>query len=440
MPNLVGKTYADAQAAAESVGLKVARSAFEPSDQPDDTVLSQDPSSGSVDPGTTIKLTLALGDQTVPVPDLRGRSESEALNLIAAAKLTIGTRTDAFDDFIPVGNVVSQDPGPGVVVTQGLAVNYVISKGPEPTPTPSPSPTPSPTPPPTAAPTPTPTPGPRNVGNYVCMTLGAATAALQADGFAVGTVTPIAPGTPTNAWVVVRSRARQPARIDHGIARSTWASTIRSRRPPRARPDRSGGARLAVCFAEERSTLLPVGRDASSRGPSPAGGPEPPEAVAIICSAPARTARCSASNSTGTKSRSRSASPERRAGLRRPARPVDRGDGSALPAASMLHARERHPAAIEPAESDLARHGLPEVPTGRTGGRGSVADPAAGRLRLGCAAVRAPPHRHGRMVAANAGTVEAFTRWPVADAVPGRGAPSRGYLMIVMVFWAEVLP
>ncbi len=203
VPNLVGKTYADAQAAAESVGLKVARSDFKPSDQPDDTVLSQDPSSGSVDSGTTIKLTLALGDQTVPVPDLRGRSESEALNLIAAAKLTIGTRTDAYDDFIPVGNVVSQDPGPGVVVTQGLAVNYVISKGPEPTPTPSPSPTPSPTPPPTAAPTPTPTPGPRNVGNYVCMALGAAKTALENDGFVLGTVTPIPGGTAANDWVVV---------------------------------------------------------------------------------------------------------------------------------------------------------------------------------------------------------------------------------------------
>ena len=86
----------------------------------------------TVDPGTTIELTLALGDETVAVPDLRGKSESEALNLIAGAKLTIGTRAEAFDAFIPAGAVVSQDPGPGVVVTQGLAVNYVVSKGLEP--------------------------------------------------------------------------------------------------------------------------------------------------------------------------------------------------------------------------------------------------------------------------------------------------------------------
>jgi beta-lactam-binding protein with PASTA domain len=190
VPNLVGMSYQKAQAEAEDAGLVVARSAFEPSDQPDGTVLAQAPGSGAtVEPGTMIELTLALGDQTVAVPDLRGKSESEALNLIAGAKLSIGTRTEAFDAFIPAGAVVSQDPEPGVV-TQGLAVNYVVSKGPEPTPSPSPSPSPSPTleppPVPTAPPAATPTPAPLNVGDYRCLALADATTAILADGFTVG--------------------------------------------------------------------------------------------------------------------------------------------------------------------------------------------------------------------------------------------------------------
>ncbi|MBI3744999.1 MAG: Stk1 family PASTA domain-containing Ser/Thr kinase [Chloroflexi bacterium] len=161
VPNLVGMTYEAAQAAASDLNLKVARTAFLPSDKPDNTVLSQDPASGAAaEPGSTIKLTLALGKQTVPVPDLRGKSETDAVNRIAASQLTIGTRTEAYDPFIPAGNVVTQDPGPGQVVTQGLAVNYVVSKGPQPTPSPSPSPTPSPTPVPTLPPTPVPTPTP----------------------------------------------------------------------------------------------------------------------------------------------------------------------------------------------------------------------------------------------------------------------------------------
>lgn len=219
VPELAGKSYEEAQQAADDLGLVVIRFKFEASDQPDGTVLSQDPEAGTkVDPGTAIRLTLALGDETVSVPDLRGRIESEALNLISTAGLKIGIRTEAFDPFIPAGAVVSQDPGPGLVVTKGLEVNYVISKGLEPTPTPSPTPTPTPeptptptpapTPTPTPDPTPTPTPGPRNVGNYVCQTLDAATASLTADGFVLGTVTAVPAGTPDGTWIVV---AQTPA-------------------------------------------------------------------------------------------------------------------------------------------------------------------------------------------------------------------------------------
>ena len=144
VPNLVGSSYEAARTAAEKLGLKVARAGFEASDQPDGTVLRQDPAAGgSADPGSTIELRLALGDQTAAVPDLRGKGESDALNLIATAKLTIGTRTEAFDSVIPAGAVVSQDPGAGLIVTQGQPVDYVVSKGPEPSPSPSPSPSPT---------------------------------------------------------------------------------------------------------------------------------------------------------------------------------------------------------------------------------------------------------------------------------------------------------
>ena len=186
VPGLVGMTYDQAKKAAETLGLAVARAGFEPSTQPDGTVLRQAPAAGGkVNPGTTIELTLALGHQAVPVPDLKGKSESDALNLIASAGLTIGTRTEVFDASMPAGSVVSQDPGPGVVVTPGLGVNYVVSRGPAPSSSPSPSPSPSPPP----APTPSSSPGPVNVGNYGCLTMDEATAAITADGFAVGPVT-----------------------------------------------------------------------------------------------------------------------------------------------------------------------------------------------------------------------------------------------------------
>src|SRR5206468_10653964 len=102
------------------------------------TVTQQDPIAGTnVALGSTIKLTIAIGAATTTVPDLRGKSESEALNLIPAAGLTIGARTDAYDPVVPVGFVVAQNPGPGAIVAKATVVDYVVSKGPEPSPSPS---------------------------------------------------------------------------------------------------------------------------------------------------------------------------------------------------------------------------------------------------------------------------------------------------------------
>jgi len=163
VPDFTGKTFTEAQTLASSLNLQVVESAFATSDQPIGTVTQQDPIAGTQVPAnSTIKLTIATGPTTTIVPDLRGKSESEALNLIAAAGLKIGTRTDAYDTVVPLGFILTQDPGPGAPVAKQTAVNYVVSKGPEPSapPTPTPVPTQPPTPPPTPKPTPAPTPVP----------------------------------------------------------------------------------------------------------------------------------------------------------------------------------------------------------------------------------------------------------------------------------------
>ena len=182
VPNLVGMTFDEAQAAAQAVGLDVARFAFATpaaSDQPVDTVLGQDPPAGtSVLPGSSINLTLSRGSDTATVPDLVGKTESEALNLIFTAGLQVGTRTEDFSPTIPVGSIIDQDPQPGLVVTRGLLVNYVVSKGPEPTPTPAPTAVPTPTP--------TPAPTPKAVRDYRCVALALAEAQINTDGFKVG--------------------------------------------------------------------------------------------------------------------------------------------------------------------------------------------------------------------------------------------------------------
>jgi serine/threonine-protein kinase len=179
VPNLVGLSFDQAQAAASAKGLTVDRAAFVDASAAVDTILSQDPAPGSVvAPGSTISLTLARGPDTTIVPNLLDQTESVAANLIVQAGLQIGTRTEDFDPSIPAGSIIGQDPQAGISVTRGLAVNYVVSKGPEPTPSPTPTPRPTPTP----SPTPTPGPTQTTVENYVCQPLALAVAQIQSKG------------------------------------------------------------------------------------------------------------------------------------------------------------------------------------------------------------------------------------------------------------------
>ena len=159
VPSFVNLAYADAEAMAADLGLTVVRAGSEErTDVAADTVLSQDPPEGTPVPvDTEIRLTVARGKESAIVPDLRGKLESEALQMVITEGLGVGTRTEAFDPFVPAGAVVSQSPGPGILVAPGTPVDYVISKGPEPSPSPTESPTPSPSPTlsPTASPSPT---------------------------------------------------------------------------------------------------------------------------------------------------------------------------------------------------------------------------------------------------------------------------------------------
>jgi hypothetical protein len=185
VPNLIGKTFEQAQLAASAVGLTVQQAGFEQSSASVGTVTKQDPPEGTlVTSGSTVNVTIAIGAETTIVPDLRLKTEREALNLIAQAGLAIGKRTEAFDAIVPALSVISQTPGPLQSVARGSSVDYVVSKGPEPTPTPAP--TPQPTPPPTPPPA---TPRPQNVGNYMCTLLAIATGAIQDDNFTVGNIT-----------------------------------------------------------------------------------------------------------------------------------------------------------------------------------------------------------------------------------------------------------
>jgi beta-lactam-binding protein with PASTA domain len=66
----------------------------------------------------------------IAVPDVVGQAEADANTAITDAGL-VAARSEAADDTVPAGNVISQDPAAGTMVDAGATVNIVVSTGPD---------------------------------------------------------------------------------------------------------------------------------------------------------------------------------------------------------------------------------------------------------------------------------------------------------------------
>jgi len=67
----------------------------------------------------------------VTVPNCVGMTQSAAEATITSARLTLGTVTEQFNDTVPAGQVITQNPVAGASVAEGSSVALVVSKGPE---------------------------------------------------------------------------------------------------------------------------------------------------------------------------------------------------------------------------------------------------------------------------------------------------------------------
>jgi serine/threonine-protein kinase len=106
--------------------------AYETSDTvPLDTIIRTDPVAGTKVPeNTSITVYVSSGKNTIKVPGtLIGLTESEATAALMAAKLMLGTITQANSATIPAGTVIETDPVANADVAEGSVVNLVISNG-----------------------------------------------------------------------------------------------------------------------------------------------------------------------------------------------------------------------------------------------------------------------------------------------------------------------
>ena len=146
VPSLVGLSLDQAQQALRDANLAVGDTTSVPSDEPRNTVTKVSPKEGETVPtGTKVDLRYASGQNKVP--DVVGKDEGTARNMLEQAGFTVPNAQEQETADQPAGTVLSQSPAAGETSRLGSTVTLVVATTP---PTPSETPTtPSGTPTPT---------------------------------------------------------------------------------------------------------------------------------------------------------------------------------------------------------------------------------------------------------------------------------------------------
>jgi serine/threonine-protein kinase len=163
---LVTQQYDAAAPQLQRIGVIAARQNADSNVVPPGTVLSSDPAAGTrVPKGSTVTLAVAQVPG-VDVPDVRGKSQEDAVNILRFAGLQ-PTPTPQASDTVPRDQAIGTDPAAGTRVDRGSAVRVFMSTG----------------------------PSEIDVPNTIGQTQGAATNALTSAGFNVIVNFTVAPGS-----------------------------------------------------------------------------------------------------------------------------------------------------------------------------------------------------------------------------------------------------
>jgi len=132
VPTIVGQTEDEARATLDAVGLVLGRRSQEPSTEvPAGQIISSDPAAGTeVEPRSAVNYVVSSGPDSVEVPDVSGRTESQAEEALEAVGLTVNAdRQEDNNPNFPKGQVTRTDPKSGETVEAGAKVTLYVSTG-----------------------------------------------------------------------------------------------------------------------------------------------------------------------------------------------------------------------------------------------------------------------------------------------------------------------
>ena len=133
VPDVSGKSEADAQKELEDAGFKVT-SSFQYDDNVENgNVISTTPAAGTkAEKGTQITMLVSKGSDKKSVPNVRGMEDSAAQNTIKNYGFNVGSVTYQYSDSVSKGLVISQGVAAGTKAAAGTSISLVVSSGPKP--------------------------------------------------------------------------------------------------------------------------------------------------------------------------------------------------------------------------------------------------------------------------------------------------------------------
>ncbi|HUQ63215.1 MAG TPA: Stk1 family PASTA domain-containing Ser/Thr kinase [Acidimicrobiales bacterium] len=133
LPDVVGRDVNEARDLLEARDFQVQVNPKADDQVPADRVIGQDPKGGGKAPkGSTVTLAVSSGREQVPVPNVVGRDQSAAANILGQAGFDTSTQTSASDS-VANGTVIRTEPGTGTPLAKGSTVTMIVSTGPPPT-------------------------------------------------------------------------------------------------------------------------------------------------------------------------------------------------------------------------------------------------------------------------------------------------------------------
>ncbi len=135
VPNLKGKSIRDAKLTLERIGLKLGTIDEVPSNNPKDMIFDQEFAEGTrVQKGSSIGIDISIGEGegSIEIPDLVGKSLSEAERILIDNSLIVGKINYQRSFSLLPNTVLDQYPSKGNKVSPGDAVDLFITKEAEP--------------------------------------------------------------------------------------------------------------------------------------------------------------------------------------------------------------------------------------------------------------------------------------------------------------------